>query len=185
MGVDLFLLALLLAFTIYGFIKGFVHEIFVTLGLILGIWLGLEKSYLLSSLSPPILVPEPWNQILRFVIVFVTVFLITMLLRVIVKKFVSAIKLDWLDKIIGGVYGFLQGIVIIWALLLIVLTLSPNSQAIFQRSSVSNRILALGKKAPNLSQEFARFRNRITEFIFKTKTAGKDSNKSNKTRILI
>jgi membrane protein required for colicin V production len=185
LGVDLVLLGLLLVFTIYGFIKGFIHEVFVTLGLILGVWLGIKKSYLISSLSPPILLPEPWNQVVSFIIIFAAVFLITMLLRLVIKKFISAIELEWMDRVIGGIYGFIQGVVIIWALLLVILIFNPGSAGILNQSSVSNRILSLGKNMPNLSGELTRLKNRITEFFTKTKITEKETNKTSKHRTLI
>jgi len=184
LGVDLVLLGLLLVFTIYGFVKGFVHEVFVTIGLILGIWLGIKKAHLISSLSPPILLPEPWNQIISFFIIFAAVFLFTLFIRFLVKKFVSAIELDWLDKLIGGVYGFVQGVVIIWALLLVIIIFSPASAEVLNQSSVSKRILSLNKNLPNLSGELVRLKNRITELFTRSKISEKATNKP-KHRTLI
>jgi membrane protein required for colicin V production len=170
---------------VYGFIKGFIHEVFVTLGLILGVWLGIKKSYLLSSFSFPILLPEPWNRILSFIVIFVAVFLITMLLKFIIKKFVNAINLEWLDKVAGGIYGFIQGVVIIWALLLAVLVFNPGSTGIINQSSVSTRILTLGQRMPRLSSELARLKNRLTLLFSKPKAERKESSKSSKQKILL
>jgi membrane protein required for colicin V production len=163
------LLGLLLAFTIYGFIKGFVHEVFVILGLSLGVWFGIKKPYLLKSITSPIILPEPWNHVVSFIIIFVVVFAITMLLSFILKQIIKAIELEWADRVIGGIYGFLQGVVIIWVFLLVMLIFNPNSTRVFNQSLVSKRILSIDKKIPCLSAELSHLRNRITGFIVKTK----------------
>lgn len=168
-GVDLILLGLLLAFTIYGLVKGFIHEVFVMLGLSLGVWFAIKKPFLLKLLISPITLPEPWNQVVSFVIIFVIVFAITMLLSFVIKQVVKAMELEWLDRVIGGVYGFLQGVVIIWVFLLVVLIFNPASARVFNQSLISKRILSIDKRIPFLTGELTHLRNRITGFIVKTK----------------
>lgn len=177
LGVDLILLGLLLALTIYGFSKGFIHEVFVTLGLSLGIWFGIKKPYFLKSLTSPIILPEPWNQVVSFIIIFVIVFAITMLLGFVIKKIVEAIELEWLDKVIGGFFGFLQGVVIIWVFLLVILIFNQSSAGVIKQSLVSKRILSIDKSVPYLSGELTKLKNRITEFITKTKINEEKVNK--------
>ena len=176
-GVDLILLGLLLALTIYGFSKGFIHEVFVMLGLSLGVWFGIKKPYLLKSLTSPIILPEPWNQVVSFIIIFVIIFVITMLLSFVIKQVVKAMELEWLDKVIGGFYGFLQGIVIIWVFLLIILIFNPSSAGVINQSMVSKRILSIDKSMPYLSGELTQLKNRITKFIIRTKIDERKINK--------
>lgn len=165
MGIDLFLLGLLLVFTIYGFTKGFIHEICVTLGLILGVWLGLRNSYFINDLLPLIHLPNPWGKIISFIIVLFVILLISTLLGFLLKKLVKAIGLDWLDKILGAVWGLIQGTVIIWVVLLVVLFFRPSAAEILNRSSFSNRILLLSRNIPNFSLELTKIKDRIADFF--------------------
>jgi membrane protein required for colicin V production len=163
------LLGLLLAFTIYGFSKGFIHEVFVMLGLSLGVWFGIKKPYFLKSFTSPIVLHEPWNHVVCFIIIFLIVFAITMLLSFVIKRIVKAMELEWLNRVIGGFYGFLQGVVIIWVFLLIILIFNPSSARVINQSLVSKRILSIDKSMPYLSGELTQLKNQITKFITKTK----------------
>lgn len=103
------------------------------LSLLLGVWRGIVKEVLsllgwvvafyVSQMYAPRaaawLPMEGSSQMLRyaagFVVVFVAVLAATAVLAWVIQKLISAVGLGPLDRLLGGLFGFLRGVVILLA----------------------------------------------------------------------
>lgn len=83
-------------------------------------------------------------QILAFVCIFLIVFGAVKLLAAILKDIITRIQLGGLDRVLGGVFGALEGFILV-ALILFALTLQPLFDAgpLLEKSFFARRLLPL------------------------------------------
>lgn len=101
-----FIFSLFLAFfSVRGFIKGFLSQIFSIAGVIFGVFLSYKYGLPVSYAFP---FSRGISKIVSYIGVFLVVYLFFFLTGFLLKKFIKAIKLGWIDIILGGVFGFLK-----------------------------------------------------------------------------
>lgn len=111
---DIIIFIILIFFSIKGFKNGLIVEIGSFVALIAGFFLTarfsyfiynlLKDTYFLGSEFLPII-----SYILTFVIIVISIFFVAKLLT----KIAQIIKINWLNKLIGFIFGFLKGILIV------------------------------------------------------------------------
>ena len=123
---------IILSFTlIRGFMRGIIKEIVGIFGVI-GSFLIAINFY--GKLTPYIIkmVPDPQiADIIAFASLFIGSVLLLYLIGAIIRELLKALSLGWLDRLGGGVFGFIKG-TLICSLIILVLTLilSPKSSLI-------------------------------------------------------
>ncbi len=111
--LDAICLLLIIGFSFWGLIRGFIREAFSLGGIILGVFLGLSLNAGFGAILTPLLgVEADMGQILAFIIIFLLVSLLISLLGVLVKKAAKFVLLGWLDRLLGLVFGFVKGVLI-------------------------------------------------------------------------
>lgn len=157
--MDILILIVLVGFIIYGFSRGFIKDITLFSGVIFGLWLAIKKSYLLSQylnrtigdsldLYGPLI-----SKIGAFIITFFVVYFLAMILRAVLTAIINAIHLNWLDRILGGILGLFQGVVVVFGTIFLILSLFPTSRAIIMKSGLSLQILRIVNKIPHLPKK--------------------------------
>jgi membrane protein required for colicin V production len=114
-AVDWMLLAVLGLSFLLGLWRGIVQEVLSLTG-----WVA---AFYVSQMYAPVaaawLPMEGSSQMLRyaagFVVVFIAVLVATVLVSFVVKKLVSAVGLGPLDRLLGSLFGFMRGVVILLA----------------------------------------------------------------------
>lgn len=112
--LDIILLLPILYGIIRGFMRGFVKEFISIVAIVVGIivtkiWAPVFAGRILQVLN----VPEWLGQGLAYILLFVGVTLLCKALAQIIQRFLKAISLGWLNKLLGGIFGGLK-----WALIL-------------------------------------------------------------------
>jgi len=111
--LDAICLLLIIGFSFWGLIRGFIREAFSLGGIILGVFLGLSLNAGFGSILTPLLgVEADMGQILAFIIIFLLVSLLVSWLGLLIKKAVKFVLLGWLDRLLGLVFGFAKGVLI-------------------------------------------------------------------------
>ena len=136
--IDIILLILVGASALSGFKEGFarvsVHFAAVICGILFGYWFyGIPAGYLLPYLSSRALANG-----LGFFVIFVGCNILGGLIASIMARIFRWIGLSWLDRLLGGAFGFLRGVVIAIALVTIILAWAPKPTP---RSLVESRLL--------------------------------------------
>ena len=110
--LDIVILVPLAFFAWQGFKNGFIMEIFTLAALILGIWASLEFSYIAEKfLVNQFNLKTDYLHIISFIVTFIIVVVAVNLLGKVVEKIFHAIAFGALDKVLGGVFGVVKGIV--------------------------------------------------------------------------
>jgi len=143
------IIILSLIFIYFGFRWGVLKDSFLVGGFILGITQGGKSAERITPLLETIF-PFAFSKVIAFLIVLFFFLLLFRLLSFTLYHIFYRMNLGWLDSILGGIWGFLKGMVLIWFGLVLTLNLFPESRAKILSSELSLRILAFGKNFPPL-----------------------------------
>ncbi len=142
--INLLILALLGLFIYFGYRQGFLKDFFLIFGVCVGIsQIGRYLDRVVALFSP--FLPIIFCQIIALlIIIFFFAFLFQIIAFIIYGLF-NRIRLGWLDSILGGIWGFVKGMVLTWFLLILTLNIFPESRERIFSSELSIRVLAFGE----------------------------------------
>ena len=125
-AIDIVFIGIIIIFSLHCCVKGFVAEILSIAAMILGILSAIfffrrGAVFIRDSFMPEMkIVPE----ILAFIAIFLIVFVIIKILQIMLKNIIEGIHLGGLDRVLGLLFGFAEGIVIV-CLLLFLISIQP------------------------------------------------------------
>jgi membrane protein required for colicin V production len=124
--IDIIFAALMVIIIVRCALKGFVEEVMSVAALVLGFGTAFffhkkGAAFLVERYIPDMkILPE----VLAFVAIFLIVFLAVKFLEFILKDIIARIHLSGVDRFLGAVFGFIEGIVLV-SLAIFVLTIQP------------------------------------------------------------
>lgn len=122
-GLDFAVVAILLVSLLLGLWRGLVYEVLSLLGWPLAFVLSKLFAGNVAPLMPmPVLsnvegAQEPARVAVAYAVVFIAALMVWGVLAWLVSKLVKAVGLDWLDRVLGGLFGALRGGLVVLALL--------------------------------------------------------------------
>jgi membrane protein required for colicin V production len=124
--IDLLLLVVLGASILTGFAAGFarvgVGFIAMIVGLFCGFWFyGIVAAYVLDYVSSRAIA-----NLIGFFVIFSVVLMVGAILGRILAKFFKWVGLSWLDRLLGGAFGLLRGLVIAAGMVTVLLAFAPS-----------------------------------------------------------
>ena len=134
--LDLILAALLLLFLVRGLVRGIVPELGGVLSILLAV-LASGSGTLHNKVAGwyDALLPDPgWSDLAAYVSVFLAVFIIARMLFQILERLASEKAPGWLDRGLGGLAGFIKGLLACTIILVCLAYLAPESN--FRKSSL-------------------------------------------------
>ena len=138
--LDLILLAILLFFVLTGLIRGFIKELFGKVSVVRGIFFAIIFTPFLEQKLVLLVKNEILSKILSFILIFIIVFLALKIVQHILHKIFTANILKSLDRVLGLVLGFLEGLVILYFLIaaLQVMPFWDSISSYFEESFIYN-----------------------------------------------
>ncbi|MBQ4014923.1 MAG: CvpA family protein [Treponema sp.] len=139
--LDYIFIAILLIFTIRGFVRGLINEVFgigsLIFSLFAGIMLYQKMAEVFSRSMSPLL-----SKILGFLAVFICAFILIKIIQLLLKTIFSGAVLGSLDKTLGLLLGFVEGAALVFVLLLAMVEFNGtiDTSNLRERSVVSNYI---------------------------------------------
>jgi membrane protein required for colicin V production len=118
--LDVVFLLILAILVIRGALRGFVIEISTMAAPLLGIFCAVLFSNLLAGFIELLtgLKNSVWNYIIAFLVIFLFAYLCVFFIQGILQNIVAKLELHNLDRVLGALLGFIEGILVI-ALVLI------------------------------------------------------------------
>ena len=152
--VDYIFAGIIIIFAIIGVIKGFIDNIFGKLCWILGLVAACLFYKTVSARFLPGIKNQTACDILGFLAVFVAVFLVIKIIQLIISKIFQFKILKSLDRTLGVFFGIVEGLAVVW-LLIVILKTQPfvNVDNVFEGSffySLINNFMA-GRNIPQIS----------------------------------
>jgi membrane protein required for colicin V production len=161
--LDIGLITLFVISGLIGLWRGIIKNIFFILGILGGFIIAfLLSGEIASMISKKMNFPEAPLKVVTFLIIFVTSLVACGILARLCKFSVKLLWLDWLDHLLGLIFGILIGLILCSIVNFFALTLSPHLpkewQQHLQNSYLSQylnflwgkALLYLPEKLPNL-----------------------------------
>jgi membrane protein required for colicin V production len=135
---DILILVFLGAFVLKGLLRGLMKELCTLVGLIAGALLALNfRQPLAESMVSSFSLPEQLCGVLAFLVIFLLTMLVFSLFGMVLSRYVKLMYIGGLNRVAGGLFGLLQGIIIV-SLLVFALTLRPLPVGLDGHLEVSN-----------------------------------------------
>jgi membrane protein required for colicin V production len=99
--------------------RGGVREILSLLGWVIAFYVARTYSSLVVPLLPYDIPTEKLKMLAAFVILFLAVLLVTSLIAIALSTLLKGIGLGWLNRLFGGIFGLLRGLLIVTVLMLL------------------------------------------------------------------
>lgn len=143
-GLDIVFLVLIGFSALRAGIRGFVHEFLSMAAVILGIAAAVLFSGLAAQWVQPYLGPGPWSQVVAFLGLFIVVYIVVKLFENALNSLVEKINLEGLDRALGFFLGIVEGIFLVFVLVLI-LQLQPvfDAEPVLRESAIAQFLLPL------------------------------------------
>lgn len=157
-ALDWILLAILLVSIVMGLWRGLVVEVISlaswVVAFVLAQWLAPDVALRLPMAGAT----EPVRYAAGFVVVFIATLVTGSLVAFVIKKLLAAVGLGLLDRLLGGAFGALRGLVVVLALAVVV-HMTPLGSAAFWQESQGARWAesALVAIKPLMPQEFGKY----------------------------
>ena len=156
--LDWIFLGVVLLSTLIGAWRGLVYEVLSLLSwvaaFVLAQWLAADLGHHLPMGNAT----EPVRHAAAFVLVFIGSLFVLGLLTTLVKKFISAVGLRPVDRILGAAFGALRALVLLLAVTAVVGTLSLKNSPTWRNSSGAQMLMATLKAiGPLLPEEFGKY----------------------------
>jgi membrane protein required for colicin V production len=163
MLIVLLILVIVLISVIIGIVRGFVKELSAIVGLILGIYIAALRYPMLEKYIIKIITNPSITKVVSFIIIFLVVFFLIIVLGLLLQKAIHLIMLGWLDKLLGGMFGIIKGLIISWLLLMLATAVYPNSVYSIQKSTLAPRLFELGAKITRIPIKIPRSKKLLTQ----------------------
>jgi membrane protein required for colicin V production len=124
--IDIVFVALAIIFAIRCSLRGFIGELMSIGAFVLGLLAALffyknGGDFIRTKFMPDM---EIIPKILAFILLFLIVFILVKILGSILREIVEGIKLGGADRVLGTIFGLVEGIIVI-SLILFILTIQP------------------------------------------------------------
>ena len=134
--VDAVVIAVLVLSFGLGIFRGIVREILSLSSWIVSIWLAYLFGDNLAIVIVPWLESERLSSLIGYLVVFVAVLVLLSLVVALLFKLFRVVGLSGIDRLLGGLFGCLRGVVIVALLLFIAEWTPANGQAWFRDSQI-------------------------------------------------
>jgi membrane protein required for colicin V production len=124
-GVDILIIAILIAATLIGLLEGFIVQTAAILGAVLGLAVAQREYLNLRQLLVQVLPSSQWLSAIAYLLIFAVVWTAVVLIARRLRSVVHMLMLGLPDRAAGAVIGFLQGLILVELLIAIGLRL-PN-----------------------------------------------------------
>jgi membrane protein required for colicin V production len=140
-ALDYLFVTILLVSTVFALLRGFVREIFCLAGLVTGFLLAAWYYPLLSTRLSEYARNETVADLEAFLIIFLTCYLLGAVTTFLIRRMVKKARLQWIDRLLGGVFGALRG----WAVactIVLALIAFPVREGLVEQSFFAPYLLA-------------------------------------------
>ncbi len=138
--LDIIILCILGILIIHGIWKGFILSLATLVALVLGIWAAIHFSGYISTFLVKIFHPSgAWLTILSYILTFLLVVLVIILIARLLEKVVKTVGLGIPNRIIGGLFGLLKGILVVSFLLFVLVHFDSNDYIITHKTKEASK----------------------------------------------
>jgi membrane protein required for colicin V production len=133
--LDIIIFCILGLLVINGIRKGFILSLASLIALVLGIWAAIHFSNFINNILIKTFHPSgTWLTILSYTLTFLLVVIGVIIIARLLEKVVKTIGLGLANRLIGGLFGLLKGILGVSVLLFILFRFDPKENLITHKT---------------------------------------------------
>jgi membrane protein required for colicin V production len=146
--IDIIILCITGLLIFNGIRKGFIISLASLVALVLGIWGAVHFSGFMSGWLVKTFHPSgTWLTVLSFTLTFLLVVIVVMIIAKLLEKVVKTVGLGLINRIAGGLFGLLKGVLIVSVLLFILVCFDPDGKLITPKAKKSSVFYGYIEKA--------------------------------------
>ena len=115
---DLSIIGVVVVFAVVGVVRGFIKEILSLTSWVLAFWAAFTFADPISAVFEPYIDTPVLRIIASFAALFISTLLLLTIISYFIHKLLSVSGIKGTDRVLGGMFGALKGLVIISALML-------------------------------------------------------------------
>jgi len=142
-GIDYAVLGVLLISSFISLIRGFVREALSLAGWVLSFWVSLTFSGGLSEMLASSIENSSFRLITAFVALFVMSLIVSTVINFFAVRLVQRTGLSGTDRLLGVVFGFLRGVLLVSVLVLLSGLTALPKEPMWQESALLFRFQAI------------------------------------------
>lgn len=177
--LDILALAIVAISFVTALVKGLIRELIALAAAISGLLLAVYYFAAVSPLLERIGVGTLLSELLAFAGIFLGCIIAGSLLSSLLNRFISALNMEWIDRLLGGVFGLLRGWLIV-AVIFLALTVFPIRKDLVTGTVTGEYFLVVTQKLvelatpPSFRERFQKEYERIYKYWLQ-QGAGKKS----------
>ena len=125
--VDWIIVVVLAAAALGGLARGFFRSAFSLAGLIVGLSLAAWNYWRLAALLKPIIHSVEAADAIAFIVIALLVMAVAAILGSLLAKVFEKVGLGCLDRLAGGLFGFIEGLVFVMVCILVTVAFFPQT----------------------------------------------------------
>ena len=150
--LDVLLGGMLVIFVCRSLWTGFSRSLASLLGVILGFWVAIHRFPSISFRLSPWIQDEMWRSLVSFLLIFLLVYLVFLIAGIMVQKMFKALRLGWIDRLLGAVVGLAKGLVLAGIIIFMLTIFLPSNSPLLRESclypALSQVAQAMGSMVP-------------------------------------
>ncbi len=155
---DILIIVIIGLSVIYSFVKGLIRELFALGAVIFGFIIACRTYPLGKELFLPIIHNSDISALLSFIFIFLLIAALIVILGALLSRLIRFVRLGWADKLIGGFFGLLKGLLISGIICIVIVGFIPQGRIAIKKSALAPGLLKLTKQAAKLLPETIRER---------------------------
>ena len=158
--IDWVLLAVLVLSLLVGLWRGLVFEVLSVLGWVAAFFLAHWFAPDVAAMLPMSSATQSIRYAAAFVLTFIVAVFVAGLLASLVRKMVAAVGLRPVDRLLGGIFGLVRGLVLLLAVA-VAIDMTPLNDSPWWKESTGAPVLSAALKGlkPALPEKFSRYLN--------------------------
>lgn len=137
MWLDILILLIIAVSTIFGIIRGFAKNVISLAAWILAFVVALSLSEKFAQLLPDDIEQPGLRIAVAMSILFLATLIMGMVASFLLDGFVNATKINRLDRSLGGLFGFVRGVLLVCALVVLGTFISLDETGWWERSKLA------------------------------------------------
>jgi uncharacterized membrane protein required for colicin V production len=161
--LDLGIIVLLGLIAVRGFFRGLFQEVAVLVGLVGGVVAAAHTYLRLASWLQPWITDPQHARWIAFAVVFVAVYWLTRLAAHFIQRLLYHLYLDFVDRLLGGVFALAKGALLVGFALMLLGTVLPRNSHLLKGSVAAPHLIALSRQSLELLPPD--FKQRLTDYL--------------------
>jgi membrane protein required for colicin V production len=146
-----------------GFFRGLFQEVAVLVGVVGGVVVAAHTYLRLASLLHPWITDSQHARWVAFAVVFVAVYWLTRLAAHFIQRLLYHLYLDFIDRLLGGVFALAKGALLIGFALMLLGVVLPRDSHLLKGSVAAPKLIALSRQSLELLPPD--FKQRLNDYL--------------------